>query len=478
MKINIKHIIIIALSVTLTYSAANAQSIGSKEMRELEQSYAGSTTPATLQSVLQSSGDFESLAENSGKLKSYDNYFKYKADIGSINDQKKSGRCWMFACMNSLRTGVMKKYNLKDFDFSHTYNFFYDLLEKSNLFLEEIIATSNKPMDDREVSKYFNRPITDGGVWSIFYAETIKYGVVPMEVMPETGASENDEQLLQILKKRLRKGGWAIREIASKNSTVKKSNNKLSEEILNEMEAEKISVLKDVYKILALTIGVPPKEFTWRYTDNNGNTKTVSTTPKEFYASVAINGYGPENYIMITNDPGKEYYKLYEIKNYKSVIEGFNWTYLNLPYSEIEPAALASIKNNESIYLTIDSGAEADKKSGAGLLDTGVFDYNTLFGVNLDMDRKSMILTKQISSTHAILLMGCDTDKNDNPTKWLAEDSFGLNRGRNGFHVMSNKWFETYTFRMVINKKYLRAKAQAALGQKPELLPVWDYMMF
>ncbi|MFA6703765.1 MAG: C1 family peptidase, partial [Bacteroidales bacterium] len=114
MKINIKHIIIIALSVTLTYSAANAQSIGSKEMRELEQSYAGSTTPATLQSVLQSSGDFESLAENSGKLKSYDNYFKYKADIGSINDQKKSGRCWMFACMNSLRTGVMKKYNLKD----------------------------------------------------------------------------------------------------------------------------------------------------------------------------------------------------------------------------------------------------------------------------------------------------------------------------------------------------------------------------
>ena len=467
-----------ALGIILSYSAANAQSIGNKEMQELEQSYAGGNMPATLQSVLKSSGDFENLAENSSKLKSYDNHFKYRADIGSINDQKNSGRCWMFSCMNSLRAGVMKKYNLKDFDFSHTYNFFYDLLEKSNLFLEEIIATYNKPMDDREVSKYFNRPITDGGVWSIFYAETIKYGIVPKEVMPETGASENDEQLLQILRKRLRKGGWAIREIASKNSNVKKPNNKVSKELLNEMETEKISVLKDVYKILALTIGVPPKEFTWRYTDNNGNTKTIRTTPKEFYASIAINGYGPENYIMITNDPGKEYYKLYEIKNYKSVIEGFNWIYLNLPYSEIEPAALASIKNNESLYLTIDSGAEADKKSGAGLLDTGVFDYNTLFGVNLDMDRKSMILTRQISSTHAILLMGCDTDKNDNPTKWLAEDSFGLNRGRNGFDVISNKWFETYSFRMVINKQYLSTKAQAALEQKPELVPVWDYMMF
>lgn len=464
-------IYIIAITACIfTCGYAHAQSIGSKEMNELESSFKKDSNSAALQNILTARSDFDALAEDVRKKQGMDEYVKYQVDIGSINNQKNSGRCWMFSCMNSLRSGVINRLNVKDFDFSHNYNYFYDMLEKCNLFLEEIIETAYKPIDDREVVKYLSRPITDGGVWNIFYAEITKYGVVPKDVMPETAASDNDGQLLQILKKILRKGAWEIRSIAE---------SKGKKDIAHKMmEDKKMSVLKDVYKVLSLSLGTPPKEFEWKYKEKDGITKTFKGTPNDFYALIIPKDYGPDNYIMITNDPGREYYKLYEVKNYKSVIEGFNWTYLNLPYDDIKSAALKSIKDGASMYVTIDSDEDADKSTGAGVLDTGLYNYGSLFGINMEMDRKAMMLTRQISSTHAILLMGCDTDDNDIPVKWKFEDSFGLSRGRGGFLLMSDKWFETYTFRMVVNKKYLGEKAVNALGQKPELVPVWDYMMF
>jgi bleomycin hydrolase len=470
MRAKLIHIALLAACATITCTAAFSQSIGNKEMKELESSFKQDGSSTALQNILTTRSDFDALSENISKRQSMDEHVKYQVNIGSINDQKNSGRCWMFSCMNSLRAGVMNKLNVEDFDFSHNFNYFYDMLEKCNLFMEEMIENAYKPIDDREVVKYLSRPITDGGVWNIFYAEVTKYGVVPKDIMPETAVSDNDGQLLQILKKILRKGAWDVRSIAE--SGVKKD---LAHK---EMEEKKISVLKDVYRVLALSLGNPPKEFEWRYKDKAGSEKIFKGTPKEFYASIAPKDYNPDNYIMITNDPGKEYYKIYEVKNYKSIIEGFNWTYLNLPYSDIKSAALKSIKNGEGMYVTIDSDEDADKSTGAGVLETGLYDYSSLLGVNMEMDRKSMILTRQISSTHAILLMGCDTDANDVPTKWKFEDSFGLSRGRSGFLLMSDKWFETYTFRMVVNKKYLGEKAVKALGQNPILVPVWDYMMF
>jgi bleomycin hydrolase len=254
----------------LICGSAFAQTIGSKEIEELQSSIKNDSYTAAIQNILTSNKNIKSLALNHKVNAATDNFFKYKVDVKGITDQQSSGRCWMFSSMNDLRPAVMKKYNLDEFDFSHNYNYFWDVLEKSNLFLENIIKTAKAPMDDREVTYYFSSPIGDGGVWSSFYNLAKKYGVVPAAVMPETEHSNNTSQMMSILNERLRKGGYDIRAIAANKGKTA------------DMEREKMSVLKDVYRVLTVCLGTPPTEFTWRFQNKDKKIQTVKSTPVDF----------------------------------------------------------------------------------------------------------------------------------------------------------------------------------------------------
>ncbi len=174
------------------------------------------------------------------------------------------------------------------------------------------------------------------------------------------------------------------------------------------------------------------------------------------------------------NDPTREYYKLYEIDNYRNTIEGVNWLYLNLPNEDIKKAALASIKNNEAMYASCDVGKYLNREKG--ILDPEMYDYESLLGVKLSMDKKARILTRQSGSSHAMTLIGCDTDESDNPVKWEFENSWGAASGNKGYLTFTDEWFSEYMFRVVIHKRYLDAKAINSLEQKPIQLPMWDYM--
>lgn len=440
----------------------SAQSIGEKELKEIRGSFVKDAPTRAIQNILTNDKDIRSNALNHDQQGKIDHHFKYRVKVSGITDQKSSGRCWMFTSLNVIRPAVMEKYNISSFGFSHNYLYFWDMFEKSNLFLENMLATAKKPMDDREVTTFFQSPVSDGGVWNLYYNLGEKYGVVPQSVMPETAHSENTSSMVSLINERLRKGGYALREMAASG---KKS---------NALQAEKMTILKDVYRILALCLGEPPTEFTWRYKDRNGEIRELAGyTPQQFYKEITPAGYSPENYIMIMNDPTREYYKVYEIKNYRNTVEGINWTYLNLPNDAIKKAALASIKNNEAMYSSSDVGKFFDRTSG--ILDPGVYDYNSLMGVDFDMDKTARILTRQSGSAHAMVLMGVDTDANGTPVKWEFENSWGTTINR-GYLTFSDKWFDEYIFRLVIHRKYLDEKSLRSLNQKPVELPVWDYM--
>ena len=337
------------------------------------------------------------------------------------------------------------------------------MFEKSNLFLENMISTANKPMDDRDVTFMFQAPVGDGGVWNLYYNLGEKYGVVPKSVMPETAHSNNTSAMGALINERLRKGGYTIREMAAQGKKVK------------ELRAEKMNVLKDVYRILALCLGEPPTTFTWRYKDRNGEIKELANyTPQQFYKEITPADFNPKNYIMIMNDPTREYYKLYDIQNYRNTIEGINWVYLNLPNEDIKEAAIASIKGNEAMYTSSDVGKYFNRETG--ILDPEMYDYNSLLGVDFSMDKKTRILTRQSGSAHAMALVAVDVDENGKPTKWEFENSWGAQAGHNGYLTFTDKWFDEYIFRVVIHKKYLGEKALKALDQKPIQLPMWDYM--
>ena len=418
-----KGILLAASLVVAGGIAADAQSITGDDVARMRDRFRGDPSVVAIQNVLTSNGDIRALALNHGLDGKVDHYFKYRVNVKGITDQKQSGRCWMFTSMNVLRPSVMEKYNLDEFDFSHNYLYFWDMLEKANLFLENVAATASKPMDDREVVHYFSAPLDDGGVWNLYYNIAGKYGVVPAQVMPETPHSENTAQMVALINEKLRAEGYRLREALA---------------------------------------------------GTKGNLVSKTYTPLEFYAEITPNDYSPENYIMIMNDPTREYYRVYDISNYRNTVEGVNWVYLNLPNDAIKRAALASIKNNEAMYASCDVNKHLNRRTG--VMDPAMYDYGALFGVDLSMDKKARILTRQSGSSHAMTLIGVDTDENDVPVKWEFENSWGTEYGNKGYLTFTDAWFDEYMFRLVIHKRYLDEKAVEALSGEPVVLPAWDYM--
>jgi len=407
-----------------------------------------------------SSNDITKLAvsrENIGKVNPY---FSNKVDIKGITNQKSSGRCWLFTGLNVLRPKVIEKYNMKEFDFSHNYGFFYDQLEKSNLYLESIITTATLPKDDRKVDWLFKNPIGDGGQWTGVVDIIEKYGIVPASVMPESKNSENTRWMSRFLRKKLREDALDLRKMAADGAGEKK------------LREEKINMLSDIYRILVLCLGAPPTEFNWQYEDKDGNISEMKTyTPLSFYEEMI--GINLREYVMFMNDPTREYYKLYEIEYDRHMHEGGNWKYINLPIDEIKGFAKASILANEAMYFSCDVGKFLDREKG--YLDVNYYDYDELFGVDFTMDKASRIKTYDSGSSHGMSLVGVNILPNGETDKWLLENSWGKT-GHNGFLIMTNDWFSEYMFRLVIHKNFIDAKTMEILDTDPIFLPPWDPM--
>lgn len=451
-------IILATVLLSISLYGQKTGTLDSKTLGDIKARYNQSAPDqGMINAVIQN--DLKSLSLNNQNNYRPDSYFKYKVKTGSPADQKSSGRCWMFASMNTMRPMVIEKYNLKNFEFSYNYLFFYDQLEKANLFLESIIATAQKPMDDKQVDWLFKNPIGDGGVWSGFANLVQKYGLVPSTVMPETYHSNNTSQMSAVLTTKLREQGLKLRELSKSGNTAK-------------MKEQKLQAMAEIYKILAYTLGEPPANFQYRFIDKSNQAGELKTyTPVEFYKELFSVDFN--DFVMIMNDPSREYYKLYEIDLDRNMQEGINWKYINLPADDIKKYALAAIKDNTPLYFSCDVGKQYHK--GSSTLDIKNFSYQDIFDIPFTMNKKERIMTFESGSTHGMNLIGVDTDANDKPTKWLIENSWG-NIGLDGNLVMTDEWFSEYMFRLVINKKYLPAEVLKVLEQKPIMLPSWDPM--
>lgn len=396
------------------------------------------------------------LAKNYENLANFDTNFTNKVVSHGITDQQQSGRCWLFTGLNVLRAQMMAKYGLDEMEFSQNYCFFYDQLEKANLFLQGIIDTREKPMDDKMVEWLFRNPISDGGQFTGISDVIGKYGVVPSSVMPETYSSENTSQIARLVGLKLREFGLQLRDEAAKGVKV------------SALEAKKTEMLSTVYRMLALAFGEPVERFTWTM---NGETKEY--TPQAFYQEYLGNDL-TNNYVMLMNDPSREYYKCYEIDFDRHVYDGKNWTYVNLPVEDIKAMAIESIKDSTMMYFSCDVAKFLDSKRGT--LDLKNFDYESLMGTTFGMNKKQRVQTFASGSSHAMTLMAVDLDKDGKPKKWMVENSWGAEAGYKGHLIMTDEWFDEYMFRLVVEKKYVPEKVLNILKQKPIRLPAWDPM--
>ncbi len=409
-----------------------------------------------------SNNEIKKLAVNRDIAGKSEHNFKYKVNVSGITDQESSGRCWMFTGLNTLRPLIINDKDLSSFEFSTNYLYFWDLLEKSNLFLEAVMDNSRKDFSDKTVEWLFKNPIGDGGVWNSFANIVKKYGVVPKPVMPETYHSENTAWLNKLLSRKLREDGLTLYNLKKLKAPT------------HQIENTKFKMMSEIYRMLVLFLGEPPVEFDYRFvnkSDEIGEYKTY--TPQGFYEEL-FPDYNPDNYVMLMNDPTREYYKIYEIEFDRNVLEGINWRYLNLPSEKLKGFALESIKNNEAMYVSCDVGKQLSKEDGT--LDIDNYDFEALLGVEFGMTKRDRIKTFDSGSSHAMLLMAVDTDKNDKPYKWQFENSWGASYGHNGYLTFTDEWFDDYLFRVVINKKYLDTKTLSLLDQDPIMLPPWDPM--
>lgn len=438
-----------------------AQNLSKEELNQIQSGFKKDVYTRAMQNAL-SSTEITQLAWNRENVGTTDPFFTYRVDVSGITDQKKSGRCWMFTSLNVFRTMVIRQFNLSEFEFSENYLYFYDLLEKSNLFLTNMMNSASLPIDDQKVKWYLRSPVDDGGQWINFVNLANKYGMVPKEVMGETNSSENTAWMVKLLNTKLREDALELRALTTSKASQKKTGSR------------KVEMLSEIYRMLALNLGEPPSEFQWRYKTKDKKISELKTyTPLSFMTEI-FGDIRLNDYVMLMNDPSRPFWKHYEVENYRNTQEGENWHYVNLPNEVIKEFCVASIKNNEALYASCDVAKQLRRE--VGILDVDNFDFESVYGVKFGMDKAQRIQTGESGSSHGMALIAVDLDAQQKPVKWQFENSWGLTAGDKGYLTFTDAWFNEYMFRFVIHKKFISEKVLEIYQQKAEMLPPWDPM--
>lgn len=417
---------------------------------------ADSQTRAKINAVTPNS--INTLVINREMVNKHTNLFSHKIESGKITNQKVSGRCWLFASLNMLRQPMLKKFNISDFEFSENYLTFWDKMEKANFFMEAIIATSSRDITDKTVTQILKEPFEDGGQWNYTVALMKKYGAVPKSAMDESYQSSNTAIMDKVVSSLLRKDAAILRKMHSDGRSEK------------DQRKQKEAMLADVYRILVYCLGVPPERFEWRFEDKN---KKVSTpkiyTPKEFYKDVI--GSVLDDFVFFYSSPTWPYNILYQIDLDRDMVEAESMTFINVDMPEMKEIAQKSIQGGDLVWFSCDSGKDMEKETG--IMSCGIYDYESLFNIDLSMTKKDRVLYRNSTPSHAMVLTGIDI-VNGKANKWLVENSWSKERGNDGYFSMYDNWFDQYVYSIVVNRKYVSAATLELLKTKPVVLPEDD----
>ncbi|MBR3312595.1 MAG: C1 family peptidase [Atopobiaceae bacterium] len=385
---------------------------------------------------------------------------------GKRTNQRRSGRCWMFASLNTFRYRTIKKFNLKNFEFSQTYPLFFDKLEKSNWFLENILDTLDEPLGGRLVSFLLQDPIGDGGQWDMFRSLTKKYGVVPKEAMPETACSEFTREMDKYLTRYLRSCAKTLRQGHAAGTG------------LDELRGQKHDMMDRVYALLATCLGEPPARFDVRLRNKDNELVLSGTfTPQEFFAQTV--GMELDDYVSLISAPtaDKPFGHTYTVSRLGNVYEDGGVRYLNLPARRLKEVAIAQLRDELPVWF----GCDVDQSylREEGIMDRAALDVDGLFGFAIEscMDKAERLDYGESMMTHAMVLEGVRFDDEGNPTSWKVENSWGEDHARDGFNTLSDPWFDEYVYQVVVDKKYLTDEERIAYEtEKPIVLEPWDPM--
>lgn len=403
------------------------------------------------------------VATNRATLAAVDQSFSIHLSENPATHQKSSGRCWMFAALNTFRTKAQLALNVKEFEFSQNYTMFWDKLEKANYFLDSILQTLNEPIGSRLLDWLLGNIITDGGQWDMFVNLIDKYGVVPKTIMPETESSSSTGSMNYQVIFMLRDYACRLRREHEKGAS------------LSKLETLKSDYMAEVYRMLCIHLGTPPQEFEWQWRDKDKEFhRAGKLTPREFYAKY-VNVDLSEMVCLIHDPrPGHPLNAVYTVKYLGNVVGGRPTEYLNTELSVIKAAAIKQLQDGDSVWFGCDVGKYLDRDSG--VMDPALFDFDLVYGTEPTMNKAERLMYGHSLMTHAMVFTGVDLDDDGRPRKWRVENSWSDAPGDKGFFQMSDAWFDEFTYEVVVQKRYLSPEILACLTQKPIALEPWDPM--
>lgn len=427
-----------------------------------EQAYEGSPLLRAMTNALNKNA-IETIACVPGAEKNTQFGFSIEIPTMPVTNQKKSGRCWLFAGLNLLRERVAAKCHLENFELSQNYMAFWDKFEKINYFLEAMIDLAGQPVDDRVVTYLLQTGIGDGGQWDMFAALVHKYGVVPKAAMEETFQSSNTRNMNSMIGQALAACTARMRRLHAQGAG------------RDALEAEKAATLRQMYSFLCTCFGQPPKTFDFEYVDRDNRHHVVpGLTPQQFMQDFV--GMELDAYVSLINAPtaDKPYHRTYTVDYLGNVVGGAPVRYLNVEMDVLKQAIIRQLTEGEIVWFGSDVSQFGDRETG--VWDDKAFDYNGAFGIDFSLTKEEALDYRISAMNHAMAITGVNLDSAGHPTKWKIENSWSDEHGHKGYYVMSDSWFDRFTYQAVIRKDLLDETLQAELKQEPIHLHPWDPM--
>ena len=424
--------------------------------------YEANSKYAAMENAISHNGLLASLEKRSAAVENTP-IFSLDLTKDKVSDQKASGRCWMFAALNTFRHKMIAGFQLEDFELSQANTFFWDKYEKSNWFLEQVIATADQELTSRKVKFLLDTPQQDGGQWDMVVSLFKKYGVVPKSVYPESISSSNSRELNQILNKLLRQDAQILRELRAEGAES------------SELQTKKEELLQEVFNFLAMNLGLPPRQFDFSYRDKDNHFHSESgLTPLTFYQKYV--DLKLDDYVSIINAPtaDKPYGRSYTVEMLGNVVGSKPVRYLNVEMDRLKELAIAQMQAGETVWFGSDVAQSSNRK--AGVMAEGMHDFTASMDIRLTQDKAGRLDYSESLMTHAMVLTGVDLDENGKAKKWKVENSWGEKVGNKGYFVASDAWMNEYTYQIVVRKEFLTAAELAAYEAEPLVLSPWDPM--
>lgn len=444
-------------------------------LNDLREGYAMSREDRALHNAVTNNA-IDSLALNRDAVRGEDGHFSHRIKREGVTDQKQSGRCWMFAGLNTLRPQVMREHRMESFEFSTAYLQFWDKMEKSNLYLESVIELRDADFMDRDWELVNRHGVEEGGWWNFLAGLVGKYGVVPLSAMPETKSSSETRTLNEILGRLLRRRAARIMELYADGAD------------MTAMRDEKAVAMKEVYRFLAINLGEPPAEFEWRYRIRKGAAKTAEAeteefrhveddslsvpethTPRSFYEKYVGTSLG--DYVCLYNDPHNELGRHYRFDRARNMVGEECMDFVNVGSDTLKEVAKASILANEPLWFAVNMGF--DQSTEHGLMAPDLFDYGSLFGIELTLTKAERTRFHAGASSHAMALIGVDLTADGTPRKWLVENSWGEAKGKKGLWTLRDGWFAEHVYTVIAHKRHVPAEILKSFGEEATVLPAW-----